>query len=160
MLKLFNIWAYKCRCGHIWRVKLLKTKMRVLFFSYVIWVMVITFFVVSFTLYRQNRLWCGCCMFALFIQNLRCTMPGNALNGCSGWMNPQIFGTSPFAPADFEAFSAIETPQMLRPRPFFYRTDCTHRSKFLTHALGSITHNPKNSDMTSKIKLLFKLTFT
>ena len=32
------------------------------------------FFVVSFTFYRQNRLWCGCCLFALFIQNLRCTM--------------------------------------------------------------------------------------
>ena len=43
--------------------------------------------------------------------------------------------TSPFAPADFEAFSTIETRRFLRPRALFYRTDCTRRSKFLMHAL-------------------------
>ena len=30
-------------------------------------------------------------------------------NLCSGCTNPQIFETSPFAPADFETFSTIET---------------------------------------------------
>jgi hypothetical protein len=27
-------------------------------------------------------------------------------------------------------------PLILRPRALFYRTDCTRRSKFLTHTLG------------------------
>ena len=50
-----------------------------------------------------------------------------------GCRNPQIFGTSPFAPADFEAFSTIYVhPLILRPRALLYRTDCTRRSQFLT----------------------------
>ena len=36
-------------------------------------------------------------------------------HGCSGCTNPQIFGTSPFAPADFEA-SKLCAPAVLRPR--------------------------------------------
>ena len=32
---------------------------------------------------------------------------GMRQSGCSGFMNPQIFGTSPFEPADFEACSTI-----------------------------------------------------
>ena len=58
-------------------------------------------------------------------------------HGCSGCTNPQIFGISPFAPADFEAFSTPNVnPLILRPRALFYRTDCTRRCKFLTHTLN------------------------
>ena len=50
-------------------------------------------------------------------------------------------GTSPFAPADFEVFSTIgyllKPADFKTPRALFYRTDCTSRSKFLTHALVS-----------------------
>ena len=34
-------------------------------------------------------------------------------HGCSGCTNPQIFGTSPFALADFEAFSTRYVPRAL-----------------------------------------------
>ena len=34
---------------------------------------------------------------------------GMRQHGCSGGTHPEIFGTSPFAPADFEAFSTICT---------------------------------------------------
>ena len=51
---------------------------------------------------------------------------GMRQHGCSGCMNPQIFGTSPFAPADFEAQSSL-----------LQNKDCTRRSKYLTHALRS-----------------------
>ena len=34
--------------------------------------------------------------------------------------------------ADFEAFSSIDNPQILRPSAFFYRTDCTCRTESLT----------------------------
>ena len=30
----------------------------------------------------------------------------------------------------------VHHPQLLKPRALFYRTDCTRRSKFLTHALN------------------------
>ena len=37
---------------------------------------------------------------------------------------------------DFEAFSTRYLHmRILKPRTLFYRTDCTRRSKFLTHAL-------------------------
>ena len=53
--------------------------------------------------------------------------------GCSGCTNPQIFGTSPFAPADFEASSTMCT------RCFATQSSpgctCTRRSKFLMHSL-------------------------
>ena len=56
-------------------------------------------------------------------------------HGCSGCTNPQIFGTSPFAPNDFEASSTMCT------RCFETQTSpgctCTRRSKFLTHSLTS-----------------------
>ena len=48
-------------------------------------------------------------------------------------MSPQVFGTSPFAPADFEASSTMCT------RCFETQSSpgctCTRRSKFLTHSL-------------------------
>ena len=34
---------------------------------------------------------------------------GMRQHGCSGCMNPQIFETSPFAPADFEASSTVDS---------------------------------------------------
>ena len=58
---------------------------------------------------------------------------GMRWHGCSGCTNPQIFGTSPFAPADFEASSTMCT------RCFETQSStgwtCTRRSKFLTHSL-------------------------
>ena len=58
---------------------------------------------------------------------------GMRQSGCSGFTNPQIFGTSPFAPADFEASSTMCT------RCFENQSSpgctCTRRSKFLTHFL-------------------------
>ena len=55
--------------------------------------------------------------------------------GAAGARTPQIFGTSPFAPADFEASSTICT------RCFETQSSpgctCTRRSKFLTHSLDS-----------------------
>ena len=48
-------------------------------------------------------------------------------------MNPQIFGTSPYVPADFEASNTMCT------RCFETQSSpgctCTRRSKFLTHSL-------------------------
>ena len=50
-----------------------------------------------------------------------------------GCMSPQVFGTSPFAPADFEASSTMCT------RCFETQSSpgctCTRRFKFLTHSL-------------------------
>ena len=60
---------------------------------------------------------------------------GMCKHGCSGCMNPQIFGTSPFAPADFEASSTMCT------RCFEIQSSpgctSTRRFKFLTHSLVS-----------------------
>ena len=57
-------------------------------------------------------------------------------NGCSGCTNPQIFGTSPFAPPDFEASSTMCT------RCFETQSSsgctCTHRSKILLHSLKNL----------------------
>ena len=57
---------------------------------------------------------------------------GMQQHGCSGCT--QIFGTSPFAPTDFEASSTIYQ--------YWFETQsspgcpCTRRSKFLTHSLN------------------------
>ena len=57
-------------------------------------------------------------------------------HGCSGCTNPQIFGISPFAPADFEASSTMCT------RCFETQSSpgctCTRRSEILTHSLESV----------------------
>ena len=46
-------------------------------------------------------------------------------HGCSGCMNPQIFGTSPFAPADFEAFSTHHSNII-----FLFATSCKSPIKY------------------------------
>ena len=60
-------------------------------------------------------------------------LQGMRQSGCSGCTNPQIFGTSPFAPADFEASSTMCI------RCFETQSSpgctCTRSSKFLTHSL-------------------------
>ena len=57
--------------------------------------------------------------------------------GVEGCMNPQIFGTSAFAPADFEVSNTMCT------RCFETQSSpgctCTRRSKFLTHSLPLTT---------------------
>ena len=59
---------------------------------------------------------------------------------------PQLFGTSAFAPTDFEAFSTTYVhPLILRPRALFYRTDCTRRFKLLTHALPDSPRSPERT---------------
>ena len=57
-------------------------------------------------------------------------------NGCSGCTNPQIFGTLPFAPADFEASSTMCTCCFENQKS--QGCTCTRRSKFLTHSLKEI----------------------
>ena len=58
--------------------------------------------------------------------------------GAAGSRNPQIFGTPPFAPADFVASSTMCT------RCFENQSSpgctCTRRSKFLTHSLHIHVH--------------------
>ena len=67
---------------------------------------------------------------------------GMRQHGCSGCTNPQIFGISPFALADFETSSTmcarcIET----KSSP---GCTCTRRSKILTHFLsGKSYESPK-----------------
>ena len=45
-----------------------------------------------------------------FIHDLNKRFGTQGMHGCSGCTNPQIFGTSPFAPANFEDFSIMCTP--------------------------------------------------
>ena len=53
-----------------------------------------------------------------FFSNQNTFLPsGNALARCSGCTNPQIFGTSPFAPADFETPELSFIDQTAPPDP-------------------------------------------
>ena len=67
-------------------------------------------------------------------------------------MSPQVFGTSPFAPADFEASSTMCT------RCFETQSSpgctCTHRSKFLTHSLGPKIVLTKTQQQVKKMRIL------
>ena len=68
---------------------------------------------------------------------------------CSGCTNPQIIGTSPFAPADFKASSTMCT------RCFETQSSsgctCTRRSKFLTHSLSQVMVMLNNYMLTKGI---------
>ena len=67
-------------------------------------------------------------------------------SGCSRCTNPQIFGTSPFAPADFEASSTMCTCCFeIQSSP---GCSCTRRSKVLTHSL-KFPHIPQICYCTS-----------
>ena len=47
-----------------------------------------------------------------------------------------MFETSPFAPADFEVFSTIESADFEAQSSFFIEQTASRRSKSLIHALG------------------------
>merc|ERR1712051_1083421 len=60
----------------------------------------------------------------------------HTFHGCSGCTNPQIFGISPFAPADFEASSTMCTCCFeTQSSP---GCNCTRRSEFLKHSLTCV----------------------
>ena len=65
------------------------------------------------------------------------TIQGMRQHGCSECTNPQIFETSTFAPADFEASSTMCT----QSSPGCI---CTRRSKFPTHSLLLDSKTPYN----------------
>ena len=63
------------------------------------------------------------------------SIQGMRQHGCSGCTHPQIFGTSPFVPADFEASSTMCTCCFETQSSPGCTCTRTRRSKILTHSL-------------------------
>ena len=63
---------------------------------------------------------------------------GNALALVKRVHEPAYLWDITFCTRWFWGFWYYVHPLVLRPRALFYRTDCTRRSKFLTHALGHV----------------------
>ena len=87
---------------------------------------------IGFCYYYFSFSSCPSCLANRKLCTKNYTTQGMRQHGCSGCTNPQIFGISPYAPADFEASSAMCT------RCFETQSSpgctCTRRSKFLTHS--------------------------